>query len=175
MKKNKSRIILTFICIMFLGNLVQAQNIEFQYTDNTKTSYDLDDVKKITFNDNLMSLHLADGSIYTRDVKTITSTKYNETTVAIEKMLDFSNEIDLKLFPNPTVDKINIHCSLSQIENLEIIIYNMEGIIIVDKSWIKGENENPIYQIDISTLPKGTYLCKIIGQSFNVIKKISKL
>ena len=59
---------------------VNAQTIDFNYTDGTTSSYNLNDIRKITFDVDIMNLHLWDGTIYSWDVNTIGQYEYNEGT-----------------------------------------------------------------------------------------------
>ena len=44
---------------------------------STQSSYGLEDVRKITFDGDLMNLHLLDGSLYTWNVSTILNVSFN--------------------------------------------------------------------------------------------------
>ena len=78
MKKNNSKpIALLGMALLFSVGL-QAQSIHFNYTDGTNNSYSLVDVRKITFDADLMKLHLWDGTVYAWNVSTIGDYQYNE-------------------------------------------------------------------------------------------------
>jgi len=60
-----------FISLMLFTTELNAQSIHFNYTDGTNASYNLEDVRKITFDADVMNLHLWDGSVYSWNVSTI--------------------------------------------------------------------------------------------------------
>ena len=64
----KKLLLLSFIGIVGIGN---AQSIHFNFIDGTNTSYNLEDLRKITFDADVMNLHMLDGSLYAWNVSTI--------------------------------------------------------------------------------------------------------
>ena len=75
--------------------------------------------------------------------------------------------IDIDIYPNPTIDKIYIKCI--QKENVEIQIYNSLGEIILQK-----EINNIMNSIDINLLPKGIYVVKLKYENLAFFKKLIK-
>jgi uncharacterized protein (TIGR02145 family) len=71
------------------------------------------------------------------------------------------------LYPNPSNCRITIECAENQ--DLEILIYNLFGEMAMQKEVNHSENE-----IDISALPKGIYLLKIIGETRTMQQKLIK-
>lgn len=72
------------------------------------------------------------------------------------------NSVKFEVYPNPTTDFINIEAK-GTVSNS--ILYNMQGQKILNS------NQN---QIDISVLPKGTYILKTTIDGKDVTKKIIK-
>lgn len=78
---------------------------------------------------------------------------------------------DLKYFPNPTTDKINISFFLEEEGQTNISIYDIEGKEVYRKDLgnFKGAYND---QIDISNLQPGTYLMNIIQNDLRLAEKI---
>ncbi|MBK9636397.1 MAG: T9SS type A sorting domain-containing protein [Bacteroidetes bacterium] len=76
-------------------------------------------------------------------------------------------EDEIKIYPNPTKDKINI--SLEEIKNSIAFIYDISGKLIFQQSLI-----HKINPIDVNFLPVGVYVIKVVGMDFSVERKLVK-
>ncbi|HOY33406.1 MAG TPA: kelch repeat-containing protein [Bacteroidales bacterium] len=72
------------------------------------------------------------------------------------------------IYPNPSSDYIFI-TTTSEIKNGTILLYSIHGELLLKQSAQEEET-----MIDISTLSKGVYILKLVGQDINVINKIIK-
>ena len=81
-----------------------------------------------------------------------------------------SNDMHIKVFPNPFFDKINFNLS-KEVENCKVEIYNMIGVIVRAKIYEDVQN---IELNDLSKLPNGTYLIKISDNKTNEVIAIEK-
>jgi hypothetical protein len=148
--------------------------VNFNFTNGTSTSYNLEDVRKITFDADVMHLHLFDGSVYSWNVSTIGHFDYNDSSVNIEEVLSLVNFWEVTVFPNPTNNLLNVQYNLPKEDLITISLYNLQGKLVVEQQFgkqAKGENQETI---DITTLPAGTYICKIAGQNNIITKKVMK-
>lgn len=80
---------------------------------------------------------------------------------------EFNYPKDMKIFPIPTIDRINI--DFNERQDIKIQIFNVIGELIFKKELDNNKNE-----IDISALSAGLYIIKIIGGNWTVQKKIIK-
>ena len=83
---------------MFISTISFSQKIHFNNKDSAKSSYGLEDVRKITFDGDLMNLHLLDGSLYAWNVSTIGHYEYEETALNIEELKNTLQEAKLLKF-----------------------------------------------------------------------------
>jgi len=83
-----------------------------------------------------------------------------------------TNKINIHLYPNPTVDVINIDIPFQTKENISIQITNNMGQIL--KSQDISKNTNTI-QIKVDELPLGTYVASIIYENKIISKKFIHL
>ena len=102
MTKNKSKPIALLGAAMLMGTTSFAQSIHFNYTDGTNASYNLEDVRKITFDADVMNLHLLDGSVYAWNVSTIGHYEYDETSLNLNEWISAANAWEVSVYPNPT-------------------------------------------------------------------------
>lgn len=100
--------------------------------------------------------------IYSNDL----SNDYNLLNVTITSInvgIDENNQIDIRIFPNPTTDVL--HISSENINRVEI--YNMAGQCILNSNYA----ENDI-TVNASTWAPGTYMVKVTANVTSKIKKV---
>ena len=73
-------------------------------------------------------------------------------------------EFDFDIFPNPAKEEVNINCGY-KIKSLQV--YDEQGKVLLEKE-VNAYN----YQINLNTLPQGTYFIKVITNSGQTVKKI---
>lgn len=174
MLKNNFKPIMLFLLMVLCSFGLRAQNVNFNFTNGTSTSYMLEDVRKITFDGDVMNLHLFDGSMYAWNVSTIGQFNYNDTSVNIEEVLSLVNSWEVALFPNPTNNLLNVRFNLPKEDTITITLFNLQGKLITEKPFgkkMQGINQETV---DITDLPAGTYICKIAGQNNIITKKVMK-
>lgn len=74
---------------------------------------------------------------------------------------------NIKLYPNPASHKFIIECNVTQFFNLEV--YDVSGKLLIHSVLMDNTDE-----IDISSLAKGIYLIKLIGDSLTFQQKFVK-
>jgi hypothetical protein len=174
MTKNKSKPIALLGMIMLFTFGLRAQSIHFNYTDGTNASYNLEDVRKITFDADLMNLHLLDGSVYGWNVSTIGDYQYNESSLNVQEWLNSANAWEVVIFPNPTSTKLNLRYNLPKDDEITIALFDMQGKLILQKSLGKLVSGEQQQTLDVSNLPEGSYVCRIKGQHQTVTKTVIK-
>ena len=170
----KSRPIALLGVFMLIGTMSFAQSIHFNYTDGTNATYNLEDVRKITFDADVMNLHLWDGSVYAWNLSTIGYFKYNETSLNLNEWISAANAWELSVFPNPTSTDLHVRFNLPQEDEIYIALYDMQGKLILEKKMgnkISGEHQETL---DLHRLPQGTYVCRITGKQNSITKKVIK-
>jgi hypothetical protein len=76
-----------------------------------------------------------------------------------------SDASELKIYPNPAKDKLNISYSAATENAIQIDIYNVFGQIVLENKPIKQQGG---ISIDISTLPTGIYFVRVIANDNSV-------
>jgi hypothetical protein len=150
---------------------LKAQNVYFSYSDGTNGAYSLNDVKRMTFNNNIMNLELNDGTSYQWNISDIVSFRYNEVT-GVGALLQGLNGLDVKLFPNPNSGSFQLAYNLPKQTNIEVSVYSTDGKLI--KTIYKGQQSAGEQRINTSLteIPKGIYTCRIEADGFAVNKKM---
>jgi hypothetical protein len=161
------------IVLLFTFGL-RAQSIHFNYTDGTNASYNLEDVRKITFDADLMNLHLWDGTVYAWNVSTIGHYQYDESSLNVQEWINNANAWELVIFPNPTSTTLNVRYNLPKEDELTIALFDMQGKLILQKNLgkqVSGEHQETL---DLTSIPQGTYVCRISGQQNMITKTVIK-
>jgi hypothetical protein len=170
---NKSKPITLLIILVFSFG-VSAQSINLNYADGTNGSYNLEDVRKITFDKDIMNLQLRDGSIYKWNVSSIGKYQYNKGSLNVKELLERINSWEVNIYPNPTSNEFNLSFNLPKEDEITISLYDIKGNLLKNIQLGKqpiGENKEVL---DLSSLPSGTFLCRIIGQNNVITKKFIK-
>ena len=153
---------LLLILFTIISLSVSAQGINFNFTDNTTQLYNIEDIRKITFDNSDMILYLNDGSIFTIDVTTIQGNSYTETS-ALSKI----NDLEIKVYPNPVQDYLSIETTTQ--ESIVLTIMDLNSKQIIQETFIKNK------VLDISSLPTQNYIVTLkvkgITKSFKLIKQ----
>jgi hypothetical protein len=174
MKKNRFKALVLFGIGIFLTAGLRAQSIHFNYSDGTNASYNLVDVRKVTFDADLMNLHLLDGTVFAWNVSTIGYYQYDESSLNVQDWLNNANKWEVLIFPNPTCTDLNVYYNLTKEDDITIALYDMQGKLILKKNIGKqlvGEQQQTL---DVSHLPNGTYMCRIEGLHQSVTKTVIK-
>jgi hypothetical protein len=163
----------TLLGITMLFNLgLRAQSIHFNYTDGTNIFYNLEDVRKITFDADLMNLHLLDGTVYAWNISTIGYYQYDESSLNVQELLNNVNTWEVVVFPNPTSSNLNIRFNLPKEDEITIALFDMQGKLILMKNIGKQVSGEQQQTLDVSNLFEGSYMCLIEGRHLRVTKKV---
>ncbi len=77
-----------------------------------------------------------------------------------------SNEMDFRIYPNPTRGNIWLEISSPQTRETEASIYNLQGLIVHRERFTVYQGEQRV-QIETETLTQGTYLLRIGGDNLD--------
>lgn len=163
------------LLLVVIGNFsLQAQSIHFQNTDGTKISYNLEDVRKITMENNKVQVHMKDGNLYERDMAALQNYRYNVSTyiTAVDIVLSEGNKTGLLVYPNPTKNLLHLTYTLSQVEEIKCVIVDMQGRKVSEVNLGKQAAGEQQESISLKDLPAGTYTVQIQGQNFSIHKQI---
>ena len=81
---------------------------------------------------------------------------------------DFTNQSDIKFYPNPVADRLTISRITTAINYITVV--SVLGTKVLNKTWDNGTN---IIQIDLSNLNSGIYFIKLSNENnYNITRKI---
>jgi hypothetical protein len=172
MKKNRLK--LSVIILVFFKFGLYAQTININYTDGSHNTYNLLDIRKITFSNDSLNLKLWDGTLYSWNINNISYCKYDEVLLGIENLLNKVNEQQIVVFPNPFSNELQIKINLPYEDDLWIGIYDQQGEILLNKKICVQPSKDYQAAFNLSNLSAGNYVCRLIGQNCSISKKVIK-
>jgi hypothetical protein len=161
------------IAMVFTEGL-RAQSIHFNYTDGTNASYSLEDVRKITFEADLMNLHFWDGTVFAWNVSTIGYYEYDQSSLNVLEWINSANVWNVMVFPNPTSTDLNVSYNLPKEDEITIALFDMQGKLMLQKGsgkQVSGEHQETL---DLTSIDQGKYVCRISGLKNAITKTVIK-
>ncbi len=159
--------ILIFIQLFISTTTVNAQDISPEIVSSAGT----------TFQGNSMQIDWTLGELLIANIensdKQITQ-GFHQPIFFVTDVKEAPLEIgQIKIYPNPTAEWIEVYIRFLQERNVQILLYNFLGNLI----WTSNENDQNIsFRKDISELPNGPYLFIFLiddnqySQTFNIQK-----
>lgn len=153
-----------------------AQNIYINFKNGNHTQMALSDVRSITFSGDTMQLKKTDGTSFNWLAATIGNFNYKGMVYGIEDP-SYSALNDVLLYPNPCQGSLSIRYHLVDNGKVKIDILDMSGRMIRQVSeeqktpgnyelrWNGQDEKN-------TSVPAGTYFCRIVTGTTVITKKI---
>ena len=88
----------------------------------------------------------------------------SETAVSVADYDAIDNNNELKIFPNPADEYLNIHLAGSN-KKISFEIYNILGERVISKQLLSEQ------KINIRELPAGIYILRMLSEKFHYFKK----
>ena len=156
----------------FFSLELSAQNINFNYTNGTSVSFSVDDVRKVTFNADVMTLILWNGAVFSWNVSTIEEYGYDAQIVSMEDIIENLNALNVIIYPNPAHEILEIRFNLSKLESLQFMLSDINGNNIITKNLGVLNSGEHHKSFEIAELASGIYFIKVSGASFHFENKI---
>jgi hypothetical protein len=163
-----------YLIILIIGSIteIKSQSIFFNYSDGNTSAYALQDVRKIDFLNEMMNLHLNDGTVYSWSISSIGYYEYSpDTPLKIEDWLGKANDRHVKVFPNPSNGEQTVSMVLPIDEELILQVLDASGKVAVERNLgnlSKGEHIFPLG----FTGSVGQYTFILRNTNFSVSKKL---
>ena len=84
---------------------------------------------------------------------------------------DLNNNMNVSVYPNPSVDFINLNFNKALTENVTVKVFDAMGKMVINYSVATGTRIN---QLDVRSLANGVYTLDITGDNHRLRKQISK-
>lgn len=149
-----------FTFLLLLGLMgIQAQTLYLRETSGTQSTFPISSVKKISFSGTNLVLKTSTAS----QTYALNSLRYLNFMNMVSGLATVQNSKKrLQLFPNPAVDVLNIELGSSARISDVIEIFSTEGKLMCNEALKSG---NDTYQLNVSHLAKGLYICKLRNEA----------
>lgn len=167
------RITIILLMLVICSGL-QAQNKLYLHAkDGTKTSFSVDDIRKLTFPTRTITIYQNDGSApLFFPFAELRQARFTEF-VSGNNSLDMSESNNLTLFPNPVNNELTLSLTSSVGTSVEIRIVDVQGkTVSIRKERILPGNNQIIMQL--SELSQGLYICRVNNGSSIETRKFLK-
>ena len=75
-------------------------------------------------------------------------------------VVEFSENLDLKLYPNPNSGSFSVEMNIEESQNIEIQVLSINGKIVWSENY-RNQAGNRLYPINIEDHAKGIYILKV--------------
>lgn len=151
----KIKLCVVLLLALGLSNL-QAQTMYVKEKSGTQTTYSLGSITKMSFSSGNIVVSKNSGSPDTYALSDLQYLNFQDITTGIAEVE--KQESTIFLYPNPVVDVLNIRLSKAENKTGLIEIISIEGKVV---SSLTINAQANVYQVNITALPKGIYLCKV--------------
>lgn len=162
------------VYLLLIGTASYAQSLYLALNNGTNASFNLDNIRKVTFDPNVMNLQLNDGTVHSWNISTIDYFFYVESSLNLVENLVNNDLLFYNVFPNPVSSELNINYKLHQEDIVTIALYDLKGKVVLEKRVGKKTSGAHFESIDLSSMPKGIYACVIQSPNFIRSKKVYK-
>jgi hypothetical protein len=164
------------ICLLAISlsvsSAIYAQNLVITLSNTSTERFAISDIQSIKFDSASMTLFEWNGTVNTWAIKDIENYAFDELSNIIETATVKID--DLKVYPNPSSNKVHINYQSSRSADISIHIYDISGKLIntlfdgthhnkTEVTWHAKQNE---------ALPAGKYLIKITTESKVISKSV---
>jgi hypothetical protein len=169
------QLLVNAIALVFTCNSVAfSQNLNLNNQGGTSTSYAIQDVRNITFENADLIVLLNNGNSYTFSLAGLTNYRYNESEAGVDEILSVVNDWKVNVYPIPATQQLTIEYTLIEPELIYYVIADLNGKQVL-KDVLGIQNSGPhSVNISLEDLPNGNYNLQLFqeGQVFST--KISK-
>ena len=160
---------LVFLLFIFIG--VQAQaSVQTHLQNEEQVTFSLDKLRKLSFDTEYMYVTLEDDTNYSYNLINMSSalffTDIGTDVTVVEESINF----ELRAFPNPVADVLNILLPGTGTADGLLTLYNDKGQVVKQLD-VRGET---YINIDVSRLQRGLYLCSYRSEGVNKSVKFIK-
>jgi len=162
-----------FIALLLfsLGMTGHAQMMHVKEKSGTKTIFAFNDIRKLTFSGGIMTVSGHDGNPETFALADIHYLNFTDLSTGVYPLENNKNGC-LVLFPNPVQDMLTLNYKSSG-EAIQFEIMTMDGKTVY-RNIIYIQSGTNQTDINVTSLPKGMYLCRLINGKVVLMQKILK-
>lgn len=154
MKQKLSSFIL-FLSVLYGLPQLSAQSMYVRPVSGLQTVYALNTVRKLSFSANNLVITKTSGHTDSYSINGLRYLNFKDMISGVNELKEVNPAV---LFPNPARDILNIKSEGNTASGVIIEIQSLDGKTLLRNEFSSTSN---IHQLNISSLGKGLYLCRI--------------
>lgn len=168
----KTKLLKYLLILPFLtcvGVMTHAQSIKIISDTNVESKFELNDVRSISFQDDVINFNFINGDINSFTLAEIQKIFFDDLTndLNVSEIANFT-----KIFPNPVQDVLNINVSGDNSNwPINIVVRAIDGKLIYSSQL---NEQTGTFQVNTSNWPNGIYLLLLDNGANKQIEKIIK-
>lgn len=154
--------------------LTSAQNIFVNNQDQTSSSYSIEEVQRLTFENDQLILRLFNGAELSFSLSNLANYRYGDQTLNTESFLAEANAWNLDIYPNPSKDVVNISFNLLEATSVTYQVFDLKGRKMIERKLpmlAKGKNN---IEFSLKLLSAGTYIIQMATERVKISRKLIK-
>lgn len=144
------------LILLMLGHILQAQTMYLRQKNGVQNAYLFNNMQKMSFANGNITISKLAGNADNFTLSNIRYLNFKDLTIGVP--LIESKDKEIRLYPNPVVDILNIEMSKESDQRTVIEIFSIEGKVVFTSI---VNSQISVYQINVSKLPIGVYLCRV--------------
>jgi hypothetical protein len=147
---------------------LQAQMIYLREKNGTQTAYSKFDIKRMSISSGNLLVEKVNGSTDTYGLTALRYLNFNNLITEVLMPEQRKGTAHLVLFPNPTRNVLEIKNIAMGNHPIRVEIISVNGQVVYKQTFKDFDKE---FQVNVTSLPNGIYLCRITnGMDINAIK-----
>ena len=156
------------VCSSFVA--LKAQHLYVLEMNGVQSDYVIGDLGKLHFSSGDLLVEMQNGISDTYSLNDIRYLGFTTSMDISSPSLSPGPEIDL--YPNPVSDKMNV-CINTSFKTAKLEIISIEGRLVYEER-LFSQNGIQNWQVNLSLIPKGLYMCRVFSGKFMITKKFIK-
>jgi hypothetical protein len=150
---------------------LQAQRIYVEGQEGAQRAYFLSDIIKMSFSSDMITVFKLDGGSDNYSIMDVRNLHFKLVTLSEGVTMPAHASGTFQVFPNPVMETLNIRLSSPPGSAGKIEILSLEGKLL---RILAFDGNTMLYQINVSNLPSGLYICRINSGPVIQTRKIIK-
>lgn len=167
--RHKGLILIVLIIAGLSLTELQAQSMVVKENAGIQTAYSLSNISKLSFSSGKLTISRVDSSSVEYALSSLQYLSFSDSTSVNIEQENISDHL-IRIYPNPVHNELKIDLSAATCPNGTLNILSLEGKLLITQQ-ITGSD---IISVDMSHLPRGTYICHFSNEeeikSIKIIK-----
>lgn len=157
----QKRLIMAILILTGIGltGLHAQKTLNIKQRDGKEAAFPLNGVQKLTFPKDEMIVTNTDGSSHLFTLSHILLMRFSETITAISPQPSGSNG-SMLIYPNPVTYQLTVIGKSTKNGKILVDIINIKGEVVHSEIIDKASATDQLI-LNLSTLPKGLYICRL--------------